>query len=107
MGKVVSINYLQSYKGNVFITHFDPCFVLVVDVESVSSEKCPVKTGKNAFAIHSPSMLFRCCNVILKSESIFLPETYGKRFRFLMEKSNSGDIFWLSVEDIPPKTNGK
>ncbi len=99
IGTVVNIDYLSIYDGAVFITHFDPRFVLEVDVESVSSKECPVQPGRRAFAIHSPSMLFMLCR-IPESKSIMRPEIYGMKFRFSMNKSDDGSILWLSAADL-------
>jgi hypothetical protein len=97
IGKFVSIDYLPAYEGSVLVTHFNPMFVLVIDVADPPTDK-RIKKGLNALAIHSPSQVFASCD-LPDSDEILLPELKGKKFTFSLQK-NGDDLVWPQARDI-------
>ena len=91
-------------EGEVLVTHFDPMFVLVINVESPPTDS-RIKKGLNAFAIHSPTQVFAMCKVPEPnndgsddSKSVLRPEIKGMRFSF--PKKDRNRLWWLEAKDI-------
>ena len=56
--KIVQLVPLSRYTGTVTPVHFDPRFVLVLEIERVEEGGAEaLEPGRRAFAIHSPSRL--------------------------------------------------
>jgi hypothetical protein len=97
IGTFVSIDYLPEYKGEVLATHFNPMFVLVVDVEDPPPD-ARIKRGANAIAVHSPAQVFAACK-LPDSNDILLPELKGKKFAFTLQRQGK-DLVWPQAREI-------
>ena len=102
---VVSIGYLTNYEGSAYITHFDPRFILTLDVESTDPPNCQIKRGRQVFAVHSPTYVFAFCKGLEGNRSVLRPELWGKTFDFT---TTLGEHGWRTLrandtEGLPDK----
>jgi len=75
-GTVEEVEILGRREATVYLAHFDPQFLLVVNVDTVEGDtSSPIVAGENInLAIHSPARLF-----------LGLDDPKGRRFRFTAE----------------------
>lgn len=99
---VVSIEYLDEFDGSVYVTHFDPRFVLTLNIKSINPMSCQIEVGQKAFAIHSPSHVFSYCSNTGSSDSVLQPQLWGKSFDFTTEY-NENKWSSLTAMDIDSK----
>jgi len=86
---VVEVEMLSRYEGVVIPVDFDPRFVLTLRIESASVALEGFEPGVTvAFAIHSPTLLFRG-----------QPEE-GTRYRFLVRRTSAADTTTFSRLEI-------
>ncbi len=83
---LVELKPLSRYAGEVTPTHFDPRFVVVLEIERVEGEGAALAPGRRAFAIHSPSRLF----------GGDAARQRGRRHDFAISWSRQGERAWYS-----------
>jgi hypothetical protein len=81
-GTVRRVSTLVRYEGPVFVVHFDPRFVVEIEIRDIDPPESILDPGIACFAIHSPAMLFGTSSA------------EDKTFDFLLQRSGLLSVEW-------------
>ena len=96
-GTVRSVDYFSRFQGTALLCHFDPNFVVVIDVDDVTPEREGLRApSRVAFAIHSAARCFGAAGMPDAQK-----DAIGRRFLFAIDqRKDERGISWRGLHVI-------